>query len=39
MGVGIVLEGVHHFLPVLGLAGEDVGGDLAIVAFVLEQFE
>ena len=29
-GVGIVLEGIDDFLPVFGLAGEDVGGDLAL---------
>src|SRR4051812_40503645 len=37
--VRILLEGADDFLAVLGLAGKDVGADLTLGAFSLEQLE
>ena len=37
--MGIVLERVDDFLPILGFAGENVRGDLPLAAFLLEQLE
>ena len=38
-GIRVVLERVDDFLPVFGLAGEDVRVDLPLVAFLFQQLQ